>query len=336
MGSLLARLNSDERVEFAMPGAVSQGGSEVFLDNSISMTLQSALARSVLEVELSNLGLTVAPMKPKHPEIITAMLRRGELGNYRQILDTIGKLDAIRCVVPTFWSRISLLSAPNDPWWSEQLHLWADKLNLEHALDFALRTDSVSMHFFDDGVAIQEDFPQPFSITGYNWADERPQFTMGPNSKHGMGTTGVAYAKINNALGISGYNNANFKVRVQQIFVTGADSTSQYFANNLNISIAMIDAAQDGADIINHSWGFNNCDYDDPDGYIAYGLDSVYKLGVLTVAGAGNCRDEMYGCGCVILPARGPHVLAVGGLHMGTNWVPITAMSKPAMDQNLM
>ncbi|PWB67723.1 hypothetical protein C3F09_12965 [candidate division GN15 bacterium] len=330
--SLLTRLNGDDRIEFAIRGAVSRGGSEVFLDNSISIFLQSSSTRSVAEAALTKLHLAVKPMQENHPEFVAAVLQRSDLTNYRQILDTVGKLDPIRCVVPTFWSRYSLLSAPNDPWWSEQQHLWADKLNLEHAFDFALRTDSVSIHFFDDGVAIHEDFPQPFSITGYNWADERPQFTMGPYSKHAMGTTGVAYAKINNALGIAGYNNANFKVHVQQILVTGTDSTSYYRATDLNIYLAMVDAAQDGADIINHSWGYPQCDYDDPGGYIAAGLDTVYKLGVLTVAGAGNCRDDSLGCACVILPARGSHVLAVGGLNMGTNYRDVETSYGPELD----
>jgi hypothetical protein len=81
----------------------------------------------------------------------------------------LSQLDAVEYVAPVTIFEITLLYSPNDPYWSsEQSYLHQSAIDLEGALDFIMSNDTVAIYFCDDGVADHEDWPQPFSILGYN------------------------------------------------------------------------------------------------------------------------------------------------------------------------
>lgn len=67
--SLLSRLNSDERVAFAVRCAISIGGYEVYLDNRAFIVLQSPTTRPAIDAVLANMHLEADSMRQDHPEL---------------------------------------------------------------------------------------------------------------------------------------------------------------------------------------------------------------------------------------------------------------------------
>lgn len=128
---------------------------------------------------------------------------------------------------------------------------------------------------------------------GWNTASDNNNVSF-ENSGHGTNVAGITCSEVDNNFGLAGvgFNTRFLTVRI--------DLPNGFLRNTYE---AIVYAADQGADIINCSWGSN--------GFSQYGQDIIdyatYNKGALVVAGAGNFGNEI-----PFYPAAYKNVIAVG------------------------
>lgn len=185
---------------------------------------------------------------------------------------------------------------PNDPLFPNQWHLLnigqgggvpgAD-VNATRAWDVTRGDQSVVIAVLDDGVEIRhEDLDAPGKIiTGFDPADGDNDPTPTGDNAHGTNVSGVATAIGNNGVGVSGVapDSALMGIRILAGGVTNDD-----------IAQSFVYAADNGASVINNSWG-------PPDGLgVDQPLPAEIQAGIDYAADNGRG-----GLGCVITFAAG-------------------------------
>ncbi|NOX38199.1 MAG: S8 family serine peptidase [Calditrichaeota bacterium] len=194
------------------------------------------------------------------------------------------------------------LEVPNDPKYSKQWHF--QNINAEAAWDLQHGDTTIIIAIIDTGVDLDHPdiqanlWTNPGEIPGngidddgngyiddiHGWdfvgADINNRTPDGdPDQKydsHGTHVAGIANAVTNNGLGIAGMA-WNCRIMVTK-HAPDAESTSIYYGYD-----GITYAAENGADIINCSWGSGR--------YSQYGQEIInyaYDLGALVVAAAGN------------------------------------------------
>lgn len=229
--------------------------------------------------------------------------------------------------------RFKLTATPNDPQVNQQ-QVQLDLLNLPAAWDIVKAdTSDVVIAIVDGGtewdhddleanIWINEDeIPDNNidddnngfidDIRGWNFANESndPRGLAGQtvNRTHGTRTAGIAGAVTNNALGIAG---TSWNAKLMAINAAAEEDT-------VDQSIAfgyagIVYAADNGADIVNVSWGG---DFEDDFPFTALlqdVIDFAHANGTLVVVAAGNSGDN--NDNTLRLPSNLQHVLSVGSI----------------------
>ncbi|HNX36855.1 MAG TPA: S8 family serine peptidase [Candidatus Cloacimonadota bacterium] len=121
---------------------------------------------------------------------------------------------------------------------------------------------------------------------------------------HGTYVSGLAGARTNNSAGVS---SLSWNVTLMPISCTYPAQSSSIF----NGYEAVIYAAENGADVINCSWGGTGYSAAEDDA-----IDYAYSLGSIIVAAAGNSNNQI-----PLYPAAYPKVIATASLmNNGTRW----------------
>ena len=123
------------------------------------------------------------------------------------------------------------------------------------------------------------------TLAGINDGDNDPDIVKGGGHQHGLGVASVAGAIANNGIGLAG-TGYNCRIMVTKHFADSQPEDATAYASDPYKGI--IYAAENGADIINCSWGstFRSQFNQDLINYVT--LD----LGVLVVASSGNSGTE--------------------------------------------
>jgi len=194
----------------------------------------------------------------------------------------------VRYVEPNIKFQTNLV--PNDPYWNEQ---WGSrKIGADKAWNTTLGDPSVLVAVIDTGIDWDHpDLVANYVPLGYDWVnnDTNPMDDDG----HGTHVAGIIAATFNNSIGVAG---------VAQVGIMAEKVADQYGRCSAErIASGIIHAADQGADIINMSFGgYNNSDT------IHDAIKYANNSGVLLVAAAGNFMrdDEFY-------PAAYGEVIAV-------------------------
>ncbi len=126
-------------------------------------------------------------------------------------------------------------------------------------------------------------------LRGYDFVDaslQNPQQDNDPmdGSGHGTHVSGTIGAVMNNAIGIAGV-----APEVQIMPVKGLSNTGS--GDSVTLSNAILYAAENGAKVINNSWGSNTRNLSAPAEEAAVGV--AHSLGVVVVFAAGNSADNV-------------------------------------------
>lgn len=148
--------------------------------------------------------------------------------------------------------------------------------------DFVNSNGSSQIHFIDD------------------------QAELDPQTYHASSVAGIAGAAVNNGIGVTG---SGFKCRLMLYSGSGDP------ANVYNTYDAIIEAAIDGADIINCSWG--NCTYNQWNQSLVLALNNAF--GCFIVAGGGNASAPQNVTDCDGGPSVG---FPVGGVYKNNYFYP--------------
>ena len=217
---------------------------------------------------------------------------------YDGLVDTLikklEKLSCIKFVEPE--RRYKLHSPTNDPSYPNQSKYPFSNLKLENAWTITQGNGDIIVAVVDTGV----DYKHPDLIGnmwqgndfhGCNYVDvkEPPMDKSG----HGTNVAGIIGAVINNGVGIAGI--ADVRIMAIKTLVTDGetDTTAQMLYN------AIVFAANNGAKIINNSWGPETSLASDAYPVIQAAVDEALKKGAVCVFSAGNdgkSVDDKFPC----------------------------------------
>jgi thermitase len=166
---------------------------------------------------------------------------------------------------------------PNDPYWSFQ---WGpQKIQADLAWDTTIGDSSILVAVIDTGIDYSHpDLAGNYVTLGYNWVNG----TSDPLDDNGHGThcAGIIAAVLNNAIGIAGL--AQVKIMAEK----GLDAQGSGYEDDL--ANAIIDAVDQGADILSNSWGGTG------DSILIHdAIKYAYANGVLVLAAAGNAATNI-------------------------------------------
>ncbi|MFH1699580.1 MAG: S8 family serine peptidase [Candidatus Zixiibacteriota bacterium] len=256
-------------------------------------------------------------------------LKDGKDYNPTTLANAISTINLTEAAYPDFHLPFEPLMTPDDYFYSGQYSL--DSLDMPLAWDLTINVDdSILIAILDDGFESHED------LSDSCWADGKDyigsEFDPPPNDNeappedcnycyHGMAIVGIIKALTNNSIGVASIADQN-SVRIlgQQMINTYSPYSSSDFASAADIALAISDAADSGAAIINICWGL--WPYNETSNFcrtIETALGSAYlNDSVFIVAGSGNwCDDSAAACDELCFPASLDYCFSVGGLGIG-------------------
>jgi subtilisin family serine protease len=167
--------------------------------------------------------------------------------------------------------KFEIFSVPNDPNWTIQ---WGPKkIEADYAWNTTIGDPSVLVAVIDTGIDYDHpDLAANYVPLGYDWADNDND-TMDEYG-HGTHCAGILAAVMNNNIGIAG---------LAQVRIMAEKGFRGVFGDEVALAKGIIHAVDQGAKIINMSWGgaFHSM-------LIYESVKYAYDHGVLLIAAAGN------------------------------------------------
>jgi subtilisin family serine protease len=214
-------------------------------------------------------------------------------GNYENLEEFSGVLPEGYSYFEENLISLSILDAPNDPYYSLQYGL--ELINAPKGWKYQKGSSKITIAVLDTGVDLTHPDLAGKLVAGYNFIanNDTPQDDNG----HGTGVAGICAAMTDNGTGIAG---VSWGASIMPVKVLDASGNGSF----TNAAQGIIWAADHGAQVINLSLG----------GYTSSSLleDAInYALqkGVVVVAASGNGGIDM-----ITYPARYEGVIAVGSV----------------------
>jgi len=237
----------------------------------------------------------------------TLILDVNDIHNVLPLANALEESGKVRYATPDIYAKIS---RDNDPLFGDQFQMHntgqtidgftgtADAdCNALEAWGITLGSSSIRVAVIDDGVEAHEDLDTP--VAGYTPVNNG-NGTPNASGNHGQACAGIIAAN-HNGIGVQGVA-PNVTLLAVNIF-QGGEST-QDLANAISWS------ANNGADVLSNSWGYNSCTFSASN--LTNALNDANAngrggLGCVIAISSGNS----YGS-CVNYPARVASVIAVG------------------------
>ena len=232
--------------------------------------------------------------------------------DFESALEEISSIEGVASVSPNFIMHLKGMAAPNDPGYSSQWHLnntgqqgtLGVDIEAESAWGIATGGANVVIAIIDEGVDVNHEDLAPNIVAGHDSVtiQASPGGIPGNcdvNDSHGTGCAGLAAARGNNGIGISG---VAWNAQIQPVRM----GFGNHWTQNDWIIDSLTWSTDNGADILSNSWGggapstaeSNTMDY-----ALSVGRNG---LGCLLVFASGN---ESAG---VSFPAAYSQTVAVG------------------------
>ncbi|MFX1528210.1 MAG: S8 family peptidase [Promethearchaeota archaeon] len=208
--------------------------------------------------------------------------------NLGEFISESESIFGISYIEPNFYVELDFI--PNDEYYKSDL--WAlPHIGMESAWDYELGSNEVVVSVVDTGIDYTHpDLSGNYLSWGYDWVNDDSD----PMDDHYHGThcAGTIAALINNKIGVAGMANVS-------IF---AEKAFSYLGSGSHIDcrLALMHAADMGADIISCSWGGSHSQT------LEEGINYAINQGVMVIAAAGNTNSN-----ASHYPAAYPGVVAV-------------------------
>lgn len=254
--------------------------------------------------DLTSRGATVVRVN-EIPGSIVFTIPEKTVEATRAFLDATLTDPAVLYAEPDF--KAYLHFTPNDPYWSSSYQWGVRDINADDAWDIAgLGSMNVIVAIVDQGVYYtHQDLAAAYgSPVGYDFVDEDNDPWPGSGEDHGTWTSGIACARINNAIGMAGVSNS-------RLYALRALSSSG--GTYTDIGDAIYWAANNNAHIVSMSIGGYGSS-----SYLQGACQYAWNAGLYLAASSGND-----GYNYVAYPARYPTVVAVGAInqsHQRPSW----------------
>jgi len=243
----------------------------------------------------------------------------------RKVLDMANlyhESSLVRFARASMSAELELWSTPDDPLWQHQYHFHNDGSNggrvdadidLDDARNYSMPNTPMVIAILDDGVPEHEELLGERLLDGYDYFRLKDNAVPGHYNWHGIGVAGIIAAMDSNSTGVCGMTGFASKILGQKI--TG--ERNPFFpndplpsANDAQIALAISDAIDAGAKVINNAWGCVYCAYEELYPTTPFWIRKADSLGVVMVFASGNRGLERPGE--LAWPAMMPEVIAVG------------------------
>lgn len=232
------------------------------------------------------------------PELNTKIIKLPPGKSLADVKGLAKKYTEVVSVEENYIAYTNAVISPNDPKYISNMKNGYKSVHIEEMWG-AVNSVSTVVAVLDTGVyAAHQDFSGRV-LTGYDFVNNRPG--AADDNGHGTRVAGFIAAEGNNGYGIAG---VNWDVRILPVKVLSSNGTG----TAANIAKGIIYAADQGADIINMSFG-TVADSSVIRSAIEYAIDK----GCILVAATGNS-----GVGTVEYPARYDNVIGVGAYTSST------------------
>ena len=280
---LLAGLETKRDVEFAYPAWIDpKSGSRLLLTDELIVRLKSGSASAEIKKALAARGLTIARKIAYSSEELVLRLRNPKKSDPLAVSKELYESGLVDWAEPNFVQQLEKDFVPNDPLFSQQWHLLntgqeggtanADA-NLTGAWDLEKGRRDITIAIIDDGVELTHPdlaaniYTNPGEIPGNRIDDDHNgyiddvhgwNFVSGTNKvrpvgsdedadNHGTAVAGVAAARGDNGIGVSGAC-PRCTILPVKIDTYGIWATNSQIADAIRYAGRM-------ADVINISWG---------------------------------------------------------------------------------
>lgn len=220
-----------------------------------------------------------------------------DIEEYADILKKDDRFDIVE-----FLGEAKYCFTPNDTYISNQWHI--NRINLNKAWDITTGNSNVKVAVIDSGVDAghsdlgygNDSYSHVSTTLGYDYTG--PCSYQTPSFYHGTFVAGVLGAKTNNSVGVAGVSGGNNSAGITIIpYCVGND-----IPNSMYISSAILDAIEDGTDIINLSLSASQTSD------IISAIEYAYYHDISIVCAAGN-NAPLLG---IVFPASNQYTIAVG------------------------
>jgi subtilisin family serine protease len=282
VAQLLETVRRDPNVVFAAPVYhYGKGGIRIIPTDEVIVRLKPGDTEQTLANIIDGMGLTIVRALEDTVDRFVLRMTDGKGPTALDVSRTLYETGRFEWAEPNFIQEFRQFDVPNDPRYGNQWHLkntgqgggkvGADS-KLEQAWDIEDGNGSIVIAVIDSGVEIAHEdlaaaiFVNPLEIAGngvdddsngkiddvngwdFRGNDNNPSPGTGPNDAHGTGAAGVAAARGNNGIGVTG------ACRQCRILPVKINDETNGFVDNSIVANAITYAAR-YADVINNSWG---------------------------------------------------------------------------------
>ena len=257
-----------------------------------SASLLPGIAKKMGAVSIREILLPSARIRGQAVPVVTYVMRFAPTVNIGEVIREFAASPEVDYAEPNYIFK--LFSPPNDPDYAQQAYL--NQTNLAPLLTMPVNYNVV-VAVVDTGVDLESADLKPHLVSGNAFTLSRPDNVPIDENGHGTHLAGIIAAVINNKTGIVGLNP---RARIMPLRVTNAAGAG----TQLDAAEAIRYAADNGARIINCSWGYYVYSQ-----ILKDAVDYAISKGVIVVAAMGNDGSNLKQ-----FPAAFPGVLAIGAI----------------------
>jgi hypothetical protein len=314
LDSLIPRLAQLPEVDLVNRCFFGQSGNPIYLSSRFLCRLNPAASGAAVEAMNATHSVKVVHTFFMDPNIVIMQVSRESDLDVLTLANLYVESGLASYAKAGMSSRMHLAWQPNDPYWQYQWYLNNPSyrrydIELDKAFDYTLPPNDVIVAIPDDGFDSHEDIDslRIIACNDYYW----PDFSCLPPSDwaHGMGCLGIIAAGDSNGIGVTGIASRHVRIIGQKI--SDVAGGHEVFASDGMLAVAVDDAVEAGAKVINCSWGCydrtgGNCGFTN----LQLALELADSAGVSIVAATGN--DGAFHANYIDWPAKMPEVIAVG------------------------
>ena len=215
----------------------------------------SELYHRFLDIHRENIVREFPSVKPLF------LIRHGNPIGFEQAISELEQFPGVESVSPNFIMRLGEMIAPNDTFYTSQWYLNNTgqqgtpgvDISAESAWSIQTGGANVTIAVLDEGVDVDHEDLAPNMVAGHDSVSIQasPEGIPGncdANDSHGTGCAGIAAARGNNGIGVSG---VSWNARIQPVRM----GFGNHWTQNDWIIDSLTWAVDNGADILSNSWG---------------------------------------------------------------------------------
>ena len=179
-------------------------------DNIIIIFDENVDVKTIDELQVNGITYQIIDKIPKLHAVLIQTFKEDNL----DLIKTLESIDNVVCAEENYYRYLSY--SPNDPYWNES---WGHRLiNCEKAWDQSYNLDLCWLTILDTGIDADHEDLRSANIYQWDIIENDGTADDDTNTGHGTNVTGIALARLNNNLGISGVAGDIPNIEVIKIF----------------------------------------------------------------------------------------------------------------------